>query len=47
MLFMILRAVYNFFTTFFAFDSTGFTLGGYNGINASGESFDYMAFKMN
>ena len=30
-----------------SFDSTGFTLGGYNGINASGESFVYMAFKMN
>ena len=30
-----------------SFDSTGFTLGGYNGINNQGESFIYMAFKAN
>ena len=30
-----------------SFDSDGWTMGSYNGINNSGESYIYMAFKMN
>ena len=44
------NAEYNETNGIQSFDSTGtggFTLGGYNGINASGESFIYMAFKTN
>ena len=41
------NAEFNETTAITSFDSDGWTMGSYNGINNSGESYIYMAFKMN
>ena len=41
------NAEYDESTAMVSFDTNGFTLGGYNGINNSSESYIYMAFKAN